>query len=324
MNLRYFVLACAVVVNACSKAPKPSDTATAPHPAILTAIGGDSSHIEGLAVHGGKLFVADWHDGAIYSVDPTSGNTARVGKLPTLPNQGILGVATDSAGSFYAAIPDSGVIYKVDASRLGAADFDATRDATRFATGVLGANGINFDDRGHLWITGGDHHAVYQVPATGGRGIVVVPDVSPQSTDTTMPVRVYTANGVAFDSKGRAYVVNTGTGAIQRITVDSAYHVTGDTLWLKDDRLIGADGVIADAQDNLWIAANFRNALLKVSSTGEITEISANGAGGPLHFPAELKQWGGRIYLANLNFPIGANTGTTDHRATIAVVPLTP
>jgi sugar lactone lactonase YvrE len=315
-------LVCAVALTSCGKAPKPADAA--PHPTILTAVGGDSSRIEGLAVHAGKLYVADWHDGTIYAVDPATGASTRAGRLPTQPNQGILGVATDSAGNFYAAIPDSGIVYRVDAGRLGAADFDPAKDATRFATGVPGANGVTFDSRGHLWITGGDHHAVYQVPATGGRGVTLVSEVSPQSTDTTMPVRVYTANGIAFDSKGNAFVVNTGTGAIQRLAVDSAYHVTADTLFVKDDRLIGADGVIADAQDNLWVAANFRNALLKVSPTGEITEITSNGANGPLHFPAELKQWGGRIYLSNLNFPIGANTGSTEHRATIAVVPLSP
>ena len=85
MNLRYFVLACAVVMNACSKAPKQADSAAAPHPAILTAIGGDCSHIEGLAVHGGQVFVADWPDGAIHPVDPPSGTTDNVGNLPTLP-----------------------------------------------------------------------------------------------------------------------------------------------------------------------------------------------------------------------------------------------
>ena len=59
---------------------------------------------------------------------------------------------------------------------------------------------------------------------------------------------------------------------------------------------------------------------MRLDPTGAITEVAASGPDGPLHFPAELKLVGEVVYLANLNFPVGANTGTTDHRATIAVV----
>jgi sugar lactone lactonase YvrE len=140
--------------------------------------------------------------------------------------------------------------------------------------------------------------------------------------DTTVGTRPYTVNGVAIDSKRFVYTVNTGTGEVSRLEIKPNYKPGNITSVVKDDRLMGADGIIVDGQDNLWIACNVRNALMKVTQAGEITEIAANGPEGPLHFPAELKEAGNAIYLANFNLTMGANAGTTDSSASIAEVKL--
>jgi sugar lactone lactonase YvrE len=289
---------------------------------ILATIGDSTSHVEGLAVHDGKLYTADWKDGAIYRIDPAAGRPEKVGQLPTKPGQAILGIEADSAGNLYAAVPDIGVIYRVDAKRLGAKDFNAKRDARPFATGAPGANGLVFDRRGHLWIGGGDKGALYHVGPAGGKAAVFARDYSPISTDTTMPVRMYVVNGVALDAKGNVYTLNTGTGEVTRIAVDSGYKPGAITSFVKDTQLLGADGLIADEQDNLWMTANFRNTLARISPRGEVTIVFTDtpgdsaiarangGAGGNvLRFPAELERISQTIYLSNLNFPIGANTG---------------
>jgi len=289
---------------------------------IVTAVGGDGSMIEGIAIWQGVLYVADWKDGTIYQVDPRAPVPAAqaAGRLGTRPGQTILGLVTDSQGNLFAAIPDSGVILRVAQTRLGATDFDPARDVSVYATGVAGANGVTFDADGKLWVTGGDHHALYTVPAGGGPARVFAQDYTAVSTDTTMPVRGYTVNGVAFDKEGRVYTGNTGTGEITRFEVRPDGTAGQKTTFAQDPLLIGADGLLMDDQDRLWVSCNFRNALVRIDPTGAITELSASGPDGPLHFPAELKLVGGVAYLANLNFPVGANTGTTDHRATIAVV----
>ncbi len=293
---------------------------------ILTAIGDTASHIEGIATYEGKLFVADWKDGAVYRVDPSAPTPERVGQLPTKPGQSILGIATDSAGNVYAAVPDVGIVYRIDRGRLGANDFSAAKDARPFATRAFGANGINFDRAGHLWITGGDKGALYQVGPNGGKVAVFAKDFSPISTDTTMPVRVYTVNGVALDSKGRVYTVNTGTGEVNRLEVKPGYQAGAIESLVKSPSLLGADGLIIDDQDNLWISCNFLSALAKVTPTGDIQVIAADGPSVPkearvLRFPAELKRIGNTMYLANLNFPVGANVGSPAG-ATIAAVEL--
>jgi hypothetical protein len=46
------------------------------------------------------------------------------------------------------------------------------------------------------------------------------------------------------------------------------------------------------------------------------------GAGNALRFPAEMTRIGNTMYIANLNFPVGANTGQPVKGATVAAVTL--
>lgn len=323
---------------ACKPAPAaaPADPTQATV-SLLTTVGADStSTIEGIATFNGRLFVADWKDGSIYRVDPANPAPEKVGQLPTKPGTMLLGIAADSVGDLFFAVPDPGVVYRVAVGRLGARDFDPARDATVFATGVKGANGITFDRNGHLWVSGGDADALYHVGPKGGAATVFAAHYSPIATDTTMPVRIYTANGAAVDSKGNVYTVNTGTGEIDRFAVGKDYAASAPTILVKDARLLGADGVIVDGNDDLWVSCNFLSRLVRVTPAGEVTVVAAraaadgsapamgNGTPDALRFPAELKRVGNSVYLANLNFPFGANRRGHVAGASIARVKLPP
>ncbi|HSE65978.1 MAG TPA: hypothetical protein VLB12_03260, partial [Gemmatimonadales bacterium] len=203
--MRSSILSCGTVLGmlalalACAPKQQPADKAETKEPMpsnarTLAVIGGPGSHIEGMAEHGGKLYVADWKDAAVYRIDPTDPAPTRVAILP-VPGVGILGIVADDAGNLYFAVPDSGLVLKVAANRIGASDFSATTDVSRFATGAKGANGLAFDHSGHLWIGGGDTHTLYHVGPKGGKAQVFAKDYSPESPDTTVGVRAYTVNG---------------------------------------------------------------------------------------------------------------------------------
>ncbi|MGB7212277.1 MAG: SMP-30/gluconolactonase/LRE family protein [Gemmatimonadales bacterium] len=323
------------LVLACAPAATPANDPRQASMEILTTVGIDStSAIEGLALFNGRLFVADWKDGSIYRVDPARPAPEKVGQLPTRPGTAILGAAADSVGDLFFAQPDSGIIYRVPVGRLGARDFDPQKDVGIFATDVKHANGITFDTHGHLWITGGDVDALYEVGPTGGRARVFAKDFSPIGTDTTMPVRGYVVNGVAFDSKGNVYTLNTGTGTITRMQVRSDYTLGATTVLVRDSRLLGADGLITDRNDDLWVSCNYLSRLVRVDLTGAMTIVASraaadgsvptvgNGVPTALRFPAELKRAGRTIYLSNLNFPYGANAKGHVPGASIAAVRL--
>ena len=317
-NVSFSLILLAAAAGCARKTPEPAQAA-APNAKIIATVGGEGSHIEGIAEHAGKLYVADWKDGGVYRIDPASPAPTRVGLLPPTAGQS-LGTVADTGGNLYFAMPDSGWVLRIPAARLGASDFSPTNDVTRFVTGAPGANGLAFDQKGHLWIGGGDHHALYHVGPAGGAALVFAKDYSPVNPDTTVGVRPYTVNGVAFDSKGFVYTVNTGTGEVNRLEVKADFTPGAIITVVKDARLMGADGIIVDAQDNLWIACNIRNALMKVTPAGAISEVAANGPEGPLHFPAELKAIGGNIYLSDFNLPFGANAGRTDSSAAVVEV----
>jgi sugar lactone lactonase YvrE len=293
----------------------------APALRMLATLGTDSSVIEGLAEHGGLLYTADWKDGAVYRIDPAKGVT-RVGALPTKPGTAILGLAADAAGNVYAAVPETGTVYRIDAARLGAPDFDAARDATPFATGAAGANGINFDADGHLWISGGAQNAVYHVGPSGGAAQVFAKGYAHQATDTTMPVRAYVTNGLGIDSKGAIYTANTGTGEIVRIERKPGNAAGAITTVTSDRRLLGADGIVVTPGDTLYVTANFSNTIAKIDPTGAVTILATDDAAETLRFPAELKKVGDKVYVANLNFPLGRNARQAIKGASVAVLQL--
>jgi sugar lactone lactonase YvrE len=220
------------------------------------------------------------------------------------------------------AVPDEGIVYRIDAARLGEPDFDPATDARPFVTGAKGANGINLDKDGHLWISGGDQNVIYHAPPSGGEAVVFAKGFASASTDTTMPVRVYVTNGLGIDSKGFVYTANTGTGEITRIEVKPGYQAGSITPFAKDSRLVGADGIVVTPGDTLYVTANFSNTIAKIDPAGNVTVLATDDAHENLRFPAELKKIGSTVYVANLNFPIGRNTGQTRKGATIAALTL--
>jgi hypothetical protein len=53
-----------------------------------------------------------------------------------------------------------------------------------------------------------------------------------------------------------------------------------------------------------------------------VTVVLHDSTAAVLHFPAELKHVGRTVYLTNLNFLVGANSGTRYKGAQIAAVEL--
>ena len=307
----------ALILAACAKpAPAPSTAAAA---SLLTTVGDSTTIIESVALFDGKLYTTSWA-GTIYEIDPAAPTPKVVGQLPLPKGCGYLGEVADSAGNLLIACQDSGTVYRVAHDRLGAADFDPKKDAKVFITGAGHANGITIAPDGHVWISGGSADAMYHTGPQGGKAMVFAEHFSPVSTDTTMPVRGYVTNGAAVDSHGNIYTMNTGTGTIWRLEVKPDHKLGAVTKVVESPLLLGVDGVVIGAGDTLYATQNFRNTFSKISPTGEI--IMLVPAEGGLHFPAELAGDGRTFYIANLNFPLGANA--TGHRpgASIAKVTL--
>lgn len=303
-----------LLVAACAKpAPVAPPAATT---SLLTTVGDSTTIIESVAFHAGKLYTTSWQ-GDIYEIDPAAPAPKVVGKLPI--SCGYLGEVMDSVGNLLVACADSGTVYRVAHERLGAADFDPKKDAKVFITGAGHANGLTIAPDGHVWISGGDVDAMYHTGPMGGKAVLFAERFSPVGTDTTMPVRVYVTNGAAVDSRGNVYTMNTGTGTIWRLEMKPDHQLGAITKVVESPHLVGADGVVIGVGDTLYATQNFNNTFAKISPTGEFTVLVQADAG--LHFPAELVRDGSTFYIANLNFPLGANAA--GHRPGASIMKVT-
>ena len=325
----------ATLLAACAK-PAPAPSAPMATATLLTTVGDSTTMIESVTMFGGKLYTTDWN-GRIWEIDPAAPTPKQVGALPHPGSY--LGEVADSAGNLLIANADSGIVWRVAKARLGAADFDAKKDAQRFITGAGHANGITIARDGHVWVTGGDRDTLYHTGPTGGKAVPFAGGYSPILADTTMPVRGYVVNGVTIDSRGNLYTVNTGTGAIYKLEVKPDHTPGAITKLVESRELVGLDGITVGPGDTLYANENFRNTFARISPTGAITILVSSsgtdttarrmgpgnadlGPSGVLHFPAELVRDGRTFYIANLNFPVGANAAGHRPGASIAKVVL--
>ena len=158
-----------------------------------------------------------------------------------------------------------------------------------------------------------------------------------------MPVRAYVVNGIAIDSKGVIYTANTGTGEITSIVIGAGYTARLDRDFRPGppaDRrrraLHGRPGQPLGGRQLQEHAGarrprrhrdhrGLQHTRREVHRLHHGARLPADRRGKRPPVPAELKRIGETMYLANLNFPIGANTGQPIKGATVAAVdaPLT-
>jgi sugar lactone lactonase YvrE len=255
--------------------------------------------IEGLASDSqGRLYTSDLDSRRLWRYTPS---TNQLETLGTMPRQGS-GMAFDSQGNLYLASGD--VVMRINASAIAGAELDVSGVVT-YATGVPGANGLAFGPDGRLFVSGGNTGNIYVVSTNG-----ITSTWASGFTSDREAQRIST-NGLAFGPDGMLYSSNTGTGAIDRIPVNADGSAGAPQRWVTNELLIGADGITFASNGDLYVAANERNAIVRVSSDGTVTDVASNGADGPLEFPASPAFSGDSLYVSNFDIERGANAPNT-------------
>jgi sugar lactone lactonase YvrE len=215
-----------------------------------------------------------------------------VGRIPAPCSPS--GIVFDRAGKLYVADGSEVLSFTPNAS--------APPLATVFATGVNGTNGLAFDASGNLWTGDGTqgNGRVWKIPPTGGAGVemfrvqAMVNSVGVGRNAVTVPPgtnQPLVANGIQFTKHGDMLIADTARGAIWRVELDRHGNVVSPTgcdttfsantlclnnIWVQHSLLDGADGIVLDRDDNVWVTANERNAMVLVSDKGEVTEVFRN------------------------------------------------
>jgi len=169
---------------------------------------------------------------------------------------------------------------------------------------AAGPNGLAFDAAGNVYISDSFQATIWRTPPAGGVPVAWVSD--PLLGTTGVPP--FGANGIAFNRDASAmFVANTGNDTIVRIPLPAGPSGTPGAAEVFVNSINGADGLILDAADNLWVAANQADEIVVVDPTGRVIAklgdfdgIDRHGAPVGLMFPASLVRVDDFIYVTNL------------------------
>jgi sugar lactone lactonase YvrE len=175
-----------------------------------------------------------------------------------------------------------------------------------------GLNALTFDKQGRVYISDSAGGIIWRTGPNGG-----VPEkwaesqlLRPLGTPPTGATPPFGANGVAFNKHGSAlFVANTGDDRVIRIPVDGDGNAGTPEIFVNS--INGADGLIIDRDDNIWVAANQADEIVVIDKTGKVIAklgdfdgIDRQGAPVGFLFPASLARHDGWIYVTNLALDI--------------------
>lgn len=164
-----------------------------------------------------------------------------------------------------------------------------------------GLNALTFDSAGNVYVSDSFLGAIWKTSPAGGA--VTTPWASDPLL-TTAGVPPFGANGIQFNHAGTAlFVANTGNDTILKIDASDPTKVSVFT-----NSINGADGIVIDAHDNIWAAANQEDEIVVVNPNGKVIAKLGDfygvddGVPRGLLFPASLAfsadgRW---LYVTNL------------------------
>jgi sugar lactone lactonase YvrE len=203
--------------------------------------------------------------------------------------------------------PDTHALLVAD---LGAGNLIDVDPNTGAATPIMsagpaaGLNALTFDGTGNIYVSGSFSGAIYKTGPNGGPAALWKQD----ALLTTTGFPPFGANGLQFNRDESAlFVANTGNDTIVRI--ESSGGVAGAASVFTHS-INGADGLLIDEHDNLWVCANQADEIVVVDATGKaIAKLGdfagvRHGSPAGLLFPASLARHGGWIYITNLSLDL--------------------
>jgi sugar lactone lactonase YvrE len=271
-----------------------------------------TAHPEGITADArGNLYVADFD---------VSGNTS-VGTIVVFDRNGrwLRTLQVDSGSALLLGIafnPATGDLLVCDLGNSQVLKVDPQTGASSLFTKIPGTGGPNalaFDAAGNVYISDSFQSTIWRTSKSGGAPTPWVVD----PLLGTGGVPPFGANGLAFNRDASSlFVANTGNDTIVRIPLPGGPSAGPGTPEVFVNSINGADGLIIDAADNLWVAANQADEIVVVDPTGRVIAklgdfdgIDRQGAPVGLLFPASLVMVGKFIYVTNLSLDLHAATG---------------
>jgi sugar lactone lactonase YvrE len=257
---------------------------------------------EGLAVApNGDVYVATFDGSKKIFVFNENGGLLRTLTVGT--SSGFLlglGFHPTQTGVFLVIDFGAGKVLRVDPHTGGASDFITLANPTG-----SGLNALTFDSAGNVYVSDSFGGAIWKSGPNGQLGLTT-PWVKNDllSTKGDPP---FGANGLGFNkAQSILFVANTGNDTIVQIPVTGG---NPGTPAIFVNSINGADGLVLDGDDNLWVAANQSDEIVVVDKTGKVLAklgdfdgLVNDGTPKGLLFPASpaFSRDGKTLYVTNL------------------------
>jgi sugar lactone lactonase YvrE len=161
-------------------------------------------------------------------------------------------------------------------------------------------NDITFDKAGNVYVSDSTQGIIWKTGPAGGVGTVWIDDPLLR----TIGVPPFGANGIRFNNHETAFfATNTGNDTLVKIPVTAG---TAGPASVFANSINGADGLIIDDDDNLWVCANQGDEIVVVDPTGKVIaklgDFDGVQKGQPVSFlfPASLRFSGQDLIVTNL------------------------
>ena len=248
----------------------------------------------GIAVDfAGNIYVADSSNHTIRKVTAAgvvttfAGTAGTVGTAQATPAKFSepFGVATDSTGNVYVADTNNNAIRKITpagvvttlAGGSGMGSTDGTGSAAKFAE----PHGVVLDSNGNVYVTDYVNMTIRKVTPTG-----VVTTLAGSAgvegfvNGTGTAARFKSLQGIAIDTSGNLYIVDSGNRSIRKITPAGVVTTFVDGT---NGQLGSPRGVVVDSAGTLYVTDYTAHVIYRVTSAGVVSRFAglqtAAGAG---------------------------------------------
>src|SRR5262249_41539428 len=168
---------------------------------------------------------------------------------------------------------------------------------------AAGLNALTFDASGNVYVSDSFGGIIWRTGPAGGAATKFAE--SPLLQPNGVPP--FGANGLAFNGAGTTlFVANTANDTVVQIPASNPA-----SLSVFVHSINGADGLIIDEDDNLWVAANQADEIVVVNPSGraiaklgDFSGLDPKGAPNGLLFPASLVFSRGFLYVTNLSLDL--------------------
>ena len=229
---------------------------------LFAVLPDEGTRPEGLAVApNGDVYVATFDGSKKIFVFNENGGLLRT--LTVNASSGfLLGLGFHpQTGAFLVIDFGAGKVLKVDTQTGGASDF-----ITLGNPAGTGLNALTFDATGNVYVSDSFSGAIWKSGAGGQLGLTMPWVQDPLLKTTGDPP--FGANGLGFNkAQSILFVANTGNDTIVQIPVSGGNHGT-PAIFVNS--INGADGLVIDGDDNLWVAANQSDEIVVVDKTGKV------------------------------------------------------